>query len=666
MAADQIVEKRKVSESSLFSPAKRKKRVEAGYQYKHFEDVLEQVNPFGPYQIFVCICIVLANIEWSGNFNFITIVGSVEPDWNCVLKDGTGEKVVMHTDPNKCDIIKNDCENFTAIRNSTDFISIVSSFKLICGDGDKPEIIQMAQALALMIGSIVGGHLGDNFGRQFLFYMSQLGIVITSCMTTASTSWAGYCFTQCLNGFLYGVIEVEMLTLVLEYTNNQYRMIPIACFQWNIANMSIAFLAYLTTFVYQGPNGTNWQMFFVFLNTVTSPVIMAFMLLHESPRWLIAKGKMSKACDVLNDLTDKRWNGTEVVFNAHSLKGIRHDTSSTFYNFYHLFKNERFAKQSFMQMLSVFTYSSIAMAYFYILREYPGNVFTIVFLDGLFRLVIPIAIILLDLYIKDFTRRLQFLMALSTMGLIFAAVLIMMGVFGYSHSAGPVMVLVIVGGMINDSVFWMNIVQVTTQRYPTVIRCIAFGCLHSVKHVGTIIFVLVMPPLLISFPLAVFIIPTALIGLTLLVGIFLQPDTKGKALLDTIDEFDYTRIETALPKALYKMMAMHRVMQNELAGKVAEENRERWKEWTKELEKRESNAGKGHTNHAVQVSSDEDENPISQRPNVSTRNPTDHVPEPQEDPDSPWNYKSIAFMPHQEEQKRQREQLNSELKQRLK
>lgn len=34
---------------------------------------------------------------------------------------------------------------------------------------------------------------------------------------------------------------------------------------------------------------------------------------------------------------------------------------------------------------------------------------------------------------------------------------------------------------------------------------------------------------------------------------------------------------------------MHRVMQNELAGKVAEENRERWKEWTKELEKRESN-----------------------------------------------------------------------------
>jgi hypothetical protein len=36
-------------------------------QYKQFEEILDQINPFGVYQIFACLCIVFAQIEWSGN-----------------------------------------------------------------------------------------------------------------------------------------------------------------------------------------------------------------------------------------------------------------------------------------------------------------------------------------------------------------------------------------------------------------------------------------------------------------------------------------------------------------------------------------------------------------------------------------------------------------------
>ena len=66
-------------------------------------------------------------------------------------------------------------------------------------------------------------------------------------------------------------------------------MIPNACYQANVANMVISLIAYLTK---------DWQLFFVFLNLVASPIIMAFMLFHESPRWLVATGRMSKACNV--------------------------------------------------------------------------------------------------------------------------------------------------------------------------------------------------------------------------------------------------------------------------------------------------------------------------------------------------------------------------------
>uniref|UniRef100_A0AC34F8L9 Major facilitator superfamily (MFS) profile domain-containing protein n=1 Tax=Panagrolaimus sp. ES5 TaxID=591445 RepID=A0AC34F8L9_9BILA len=75
---------------------------------------------------------------------------------------------------------------------------------------------------SFLVGSIIGGHLGDWYGRQFLFYMCQLGIVITSCMTTAARDWQGYSVCQALNGLMYGMLEVESITLLMEYTNNRW------------------------------------------------------------------------------------------------------------------------------------------------------------------------------------------------------------------------------------------------------------------------------------------------------------------------------------------------------------------------------------------------------------------------------------------------------------
>lgn len=76
---------------------------------------------------------------------------------------------------------------------------------------------------------------------------------------------------------------------MMELTNNQYRMIPNACFQTSIANIVIALIAFLTK---------DWQKYFVFLNLVSLPTTVAFMLFLESPRWLLIKGKINAACNV--------------------------------------------------------------------------------------------------------------------------------------------------------------------------------------------------------------------------------------------------------------------------------------------------------------------------------------------------------------------------------
>ncbi len=88
---------------------------------------------------------------------------------------------------------------------------------------------------------------------------------------------------------------------------------------------------------------------------------------------------------MLNDIADKRWNGAEATFAPNDLKGLRHESKKHFYSFYDLFSRERFRKQSLMQMMSVFTYSMVAMAYFYVIREFTGSSIMIVFLDGFLR-----------------------------------------------------------------------------------------------------------------------------------------------------------------------------------------------------------------------------------------------------------------------------------------
>lgn len=61
------------------------------------------------------------------------------------------------------------------------------------------------------------------------------------------------------------------------------------------------------------------------------------------------------------------------------------------------------------------------------------------------------------------------------------AVAAILSLAGFEWNSTPITVVVVIGAMFADSIFWMNIVQVTTQRYPTVIRGIAFGSLHGAK-----------------------------------------------------------------------------------------------------------------------------------------------------------------------------------------
>uniref|UniRef100_A0A915B1W7 Major facilitator superfamily (MFS) profile domain-containing protein n=1 Tax=Parascaris univalens TaxID=6257 RepID=A0A915B1W7_PARUN len=532
--------------------------------YTHFEEVLARIKPFGPFQIFACICILFVTIEWAGNYSFVGVLGSVEPDWSCETWNGTTLVIDAPTDDAKCAFIKSNCTQLTAIKSSVEFYSLVAAWKLICDNKDKPNIVQLAQAIGAILGSFVGGHCGDYFGRRKFFFTGQLCIIITSVMATATVSWYTYAICLSLNSVLFGMIEVTALTLMMEYTNNKCRLIPNACFQWPLAYMVTALIAFLTK---------DWQYFFIFLNLITSPIAIAFMLFFESPRWLVASDQLERACEVLNDIAHGRWNDANVRFTANDLNLIPRDNNKKkpFYNVYHLFCTRRLFRQTLLQFLSVFTSGLLMSTYSFTMKGLHDSAIISTLFHGMFRIFVTVLVVILDFKFFKFGRKIQLVASLSVNCLCYGAAIVIL-ILGYHYEHVAVTVLLIVATVINESVFWMNIAQITTQRYPTVIRCTAFGCIHVFRYVGLIVGITVLKPFLLTRPVWAFAIPEIFVVVTLLCGIILQPETKGKALMDRLIEGHFGRLENEIPKAVMRIAAGHRFNQVTVRERLKQQN----------------------------------------------------------------------------------------------
>lgn len=147
--------------------------------------------------------------------------------------------------------------------------SITIDFKLICDRAYIKTILVSLYLFGRLVGSIVGGHTGDYLGRKKSFFCAQFLFTMTGVLTIGSNNWQTLAFFQTLNGFFFGVIEVTCFTLMIEYTDSKYRLIPNACFQWVLGYIVVALVSWLNN---------SWRMYLVFINLLSAPLFIGFLL----------------------------------------------------------------------------------------------------------------------------------------------------------------------------------------------------------------------------------------------------------------------------------------------------------------------------------------------------------------------------------------------------
>jgi MFS family permease len=153
--------------------------------------------------------------------------------------------------------------------------------------------------IGTILGSITVGKHADAMGRRAILYISAALFFASAIGCTLAVEWWAFMFFRWLGGIAVGGASVVSPMYVAEISPAKSRGRLVALTQFNV--VSGILLAYLSNSVisdlHLGENECRWMF-----GVMAAPAALFFSLLPltvQSPRWLIAKGRIEEAQSVL-------------------------------------------------------------------------------------------------------------------------------------------------------------------------------------------------------------------------------------------------------------------------------------------------------------------------------------------------------------------------------
>ncbi|PNI73987.1 SLC22A14 isoform 5 [Pan troglodytes] len=170
--------------------------------------------------------------------------------------------------------------------------SLINEFDLVCGMETKKDTAQIMFMAGLLIGSLIFGLITDKMGRYPAILLSLLGLIIFGFGTAFVNSFHLYLFfrfgiSQSVVG--YAISSISLATEWLVGEHRAHAIILEHCF-FAVGAMLLTGIAYSLP---------HWRLLFLVGGILVIPLISYIWILPESPRWLMMKGKVKEAKQVL-------------------------------------------------------------------------------------------------------------------------------------------------------------------------------------------------------------------------------------------------------------------------------------------------------------------------------------------------------------------------------
>uniref|UniRef100_A0A182NFM9 Major facilitator superfamily (MFS) profile domain-containing protein n=1 Tax=Anopheles dirus TaxID=7168 RepID=A0A182NFM9_9DIPT len=170
--------------------------------------------------------------------------------------------------------------------------TVIAEFGLVCDRGHLMSIVEMCFLAGAALGSVGSGWISDQFGRRHTLMGFALIQGLTGLALGFVTSLELYMALRVVIGFASMSVAVVSFVLVVELVSGRYRTIigilnilPVA-----LAYILAAGIAYVTR---------DWRTMQVAITVPGLALVCSWYWCPESPRWLLAKGRLDELCALL-------------------------------------------------------------------------------------------------------------------------------------------------------------------------------------------------------------------------------------------------------------------------------------------------------------------------------------------------------------------------------
>ncbi len=402
-----------------------------------------------------------------------------------------------------------------------DLTVIAVALPLISKHWSVTPLEQSLVVSSAIIGSFIGaswlGSLTDRFGRKAMYVIDLLAFVLFAALTAFSQDVWQLIALRFLLGVGIGADYPISATLVSEFSSNKRRGKHITSLgaMWFVG----AVAAYVFGLAVAPLGDWSWRALLL-LGAVFALIVFIFRVkLPESPRWLINRGRIEEAREVLRTITGEEPNESDLQVPKNSK--VR---SSILFS-------KTLRKRTFFVCGFWFCY---ATAYYGISMYTPtilapfanGNRTIIIVGSGCVALLGLVGAIIGMNLVDRWGRRPLIIMSFT--GLTIALVILALAqeptLFFLVALFSVAVLFANSGGGILNFVY-------PTELFPTSIRATGAGLATSVSRIGSILGVLVFPNFVATWGTNAALCFFAAVGLCgLIICVLLAPETKNKSL----------------------------------------------------------------------------------------------------------------------------------------
>ncbi|XP_068183443.1 solute carrier family 22 member 7-like isoform X2 [Antennarius striatus] len=379
-----------------------------------FENILQEIDGFGPFQITIIFMLCSTRMVLPCHFLLTNFIG-VLPPHHCdistldngpfrnlteqqrltvsipVQEDGSPKSCEMFAEPqfqllantsNSSDLPTVQCGSGWVYDNSTFTSTMATEWDLVCDRKILTKTSSTIFFLGVMVGAVALGYLSDKYGRKLTLLASFIMTILFGISSGFANSYSLFVVLRFLTGVGLTGISIISIVLSVEWVDVEHRSFigVVGSLSPTVGGMMLAGLAFLIK---------DWRALVMTVTAPTAVALLTWWWIPESARWLLTSGKVERAqfyldqCAkfnkrpkpsstlILEEQCSQCFSGLWVLFNANmkTVSTMKTGEQNKNYTFLDLIKTPKLRK---ITLVTGMVWAGVAFTYYGISLNITG------------------------------------------------------------------------------------------------------------------------------------------------------------------------------------------------------------------------------------------------------------------------------------------------------